>query len=183
MQQKKAIDSFINDHYSAWLKHAIGLTKDKVRGEELLHLVLMRFLNQSEEKQQKIHNEGDLKAYINRSLWLSWYSSSSDYYLLYKKNAVIDTTLILDNIEDKTWLGAFVDGEYLYSAIGRLKEYDSIILRLYSKPDFNYKELSAETGIPYSYLRTSIHRALKKIRDHVELQRAIAHTKRTTSDL
>jgi DNA-directed RNA polymerase specialized sigma24 family protein len=85
---------------------------------------------------------------------------------------------VADTKQDETWIGAFIDGEYLYSAIGRLNEYDSILLRLYSKPDFDYKELSRETGIPYNYLRTSIHRALKRIREYVKLQRAIAHSTR-----
>jgi DNA-directed RNA polymerase specialized sigma24 family protein len=85
--------------------------------------------------------------------------------------------------QDETWLGAFIDGEYLYSAIGRLNEFDAILLRLYSKPDFDYKELSAETGIPYSYLRTAIHRALKRIREYVKLQRAIAHSTREINDM
>ncbi len=52
--------------------------------------------------------------------------------------------------QDETWIGAFIDGEYLYSAIGRLNEYDSILLRLYSKPDFDYKELSREISGRFS---------------------------------
>lgn len=121
---------------------------------------------------------GKIEAYINRALWLSWHSNRSDYAVKYRKYYELHSDKELDESkQDETWLGAFIDGEYLYSAIGRLNEYDSIILRLYSKPDFDYKELSTQTGIPYSYLRTSIHRALKRIKEYVELQRAIAHTK------
>jgi DNA-directed RNA polymerase specialized sigma24 family protein len=127
---------------------------------------------------------GKVEAYINRALWLSWHSNRSDYAVKYRKYYELHSDKELDESkQDETWIGAFIDGEYLYSAIGRLNEYDSIILRLYSKPDFDYQELSKETGIPYSYLRTSIHRALKRIREYVELQRATAHTKRETSDL
>ena len=127
---------------------------------------------------------GKIEAYINRALWLSWHSNRSDYAVKYRKYYELHSDKELDESkQDETWLGAFIDGEYLYSAIGRLNEYDSIILRLYSKPDFDYKELSAETGIPYSYLRTSIHRALKRIKEYVELQRATAHTKGKTEHL
>lgn len=127
---------------------------------------------------------GKIEAYINRALWLSWHSNRSDYAVKYRKYYELHSDKGLDESkQDETWLGAFIDGEYLYSAIGRLNEYDSIILRLYSKPDFDYKELSAQTGIPYSYLRTSIHRALKRIREYVELQRAAAHTKGKTEHL
>jgi DNA-directed RNA polymerase specialized sigma24 family protein len=87
------------------------------------------------------------------------------YYELITDKGVDDTK------QDETWLGSFVDGEFLFNAIDRLNEHDAILLRLYSKPDFNYQKLSAETGIPNAYLRLSIHRALKRIRTYVQLQR------------
>lgn len=180
---KKSLNEFINDNYDEWLKKARFLTKDKVRSEELLHTVLIRFINKNKDKQLKIYNEGNLDGYISRSMWLSWYSISSDYYSLYKKNIVINSGSKQLQSIDETWIGAFVDGEYLYSAIGRMHEFDAILLRLYSKPDFDYKELSKKTGIPYAYLRVSIHRAIKKIKEHVELQRAIAHSKRENEHL
>lgn len=122
---------------------------------------------------------GKIEQYVNRALWLSWHSNRSDYAVKYRKYYELHAdNQVEDSKQDETWIGAFIDGEYLYSAIGRLNEYDAILLRLYSKPDFDYKELSAETGIPYAYLRTSIHRALKRIRDYVKLQRAIAHSTR-----
>jgi DNA-directed RNA polymerase specialized sigma24 family protein len=141
-------------------------------------------MDRPEQDVEDIVCGGKIEAYINRALWLSWHSNRSDYAVKYRKYYELHSDKELDESkQDETWIGAFIDGEYLYSAIGRLNEYDSIILRLYSKPDFDYQELSKETGIPYSYLRTSIHRALKRIREYVELQRATAHTKRETSDL
>jgi DNA-directed RNA polymerase specialized sigma24 family protein len=141
-------------------------------------------MDRPEQDVENIVCGGKIEAYINRALWLSWHSNRSDYAVKYRKYYELHSDKELDESkQDETWIGAFIDGEYLYSAIGRLNEYDSIILRLYSKPDFDYQELSKETGIPYSYLRTSIHRALKRIREYVELQRATAHTKRETSDL
>lgn len=180
---KKSLNEFINDNYSEWLKKAEFLTKDKVRSEELLHTVLIRFLNKNKDKQLLIYNEGNLNGYISRSMWLSWYSSSSDYYSLYKKHIVVEQTSKQLQSADETWIGAFVDGEYLYNAIGRMNEFDAILLRLYSKPDFNYNQLSKETGIPYQYLRVSIHRALKKIREHVKLQRSIARSERENGNM
>jgi len=141
-------------------------------------------MDRPEQDVEDIVCGGKIEAYINRALWLSWHSNRSDYAVKYRKYYELHSDKELDESkQDETWIGAFIDGEYLYSVIGRLNEYDSIILRLYSKPDFDYQELSKETGIPYSYLRTSIHRALKRIREYVELQRATAHTKRETSDL
>ena len=141
-------------------------------------------MDRPEQDVEDIVCGGKIEAYINRALWLSWHSNRSDYAVKYRKYYELHSDKELDESkQDETWIGAFIDGEYLYSAIGRLNEYDSIILRLYSKPDFDYQELSKETGIPYSYLRTSIHRALKRIKEYVELQRAIAHPKRENSNL
>jgi len=99
---------------------------------------------------------GKVEAYVNRALWLSWHSARSDYAIKYRKYYELHVEKQVDDSkQDETWIGAFIDGEYLYNAIGRLNEFDAILLRLYSKPDFDYKELSAETGIPYNYLRTS----------------------------
>ena len=141
-------------------------------------------MDRPEQDVEDIVCGGKIEAYINRALWLSWHSNRSDYAVKYRKYYELHSDKELDESkQDETWIGAFIDGEYLYSAIGRLNEYDSIILRLYSKPDFDYQELSKETGIPYSYLRTSIHRALKRIREYVELQRATAHSKREDSNL
>ena len=127
---------------------------------------------------------GRIEQYVNRALWLSWHSNRSDYAVKYRKYYELHADYqVEDKKQDETWIGAFIDGEYLYSAIGRLSEYDAILLRLYSKPDFDYKELSAETGIPYAYLRTSIHRALKRIREYVKLQRALAHSTREAEHL
>lgn len=119
---------------------------------------------------------GKVEAYVNRALWLSWHSNRSDYAIKYRKYYELHVIQQAnESKQDETWIGAFIDGEYLYSAIGRMHEFDAILLRLYSKPDFNYKELSEQTGIPYPYLRTSIHRAIKRIREYVQLQRAAIH--------
>jgi len=141
-------------------------------------------MDRPEQDVEDIVCAGKVEQYVNRALWLSWHSNRSDYAIKYRKYYDLHTEKgVEDSKQDETWIGAFVDGEYLYSAIGRMHEFDAILLRLYSKPDFNYKELSSTTGIPYPYLRTSIHRALKKIREHVELQRAIAHSKREAEHL
>jgi len=141
-------------------------------------------MDRPEQDVQDIVCAGKVEQYVNRALWLSWHSNRSDYAIKYRKYYELHVEKQVDDRkEDETWLGAFIDGEYLYSAIGRMQEFDAILLRLYSKPDFNYKELSVTTGIPYPYLRTSIHRALKKIREHVELQRATAHSKREAEHL
>jgi DNA-directed RNA polymerase specialized sigma24 family protein len=136
-------------------------------------------MDRPEQDVKEIVCGGKVEQYVNRALWLSWHSNRSDYAVKYRKYYELHTEReVADTKQDETWIGAFIDGEYLYSAIGRLNEYDSILLRLYSKPDFDYKELSRETGIPYNYLRTSIHRALKRIREYVKLQRSIANSAR-----
>lgn len=171
-------------YYDRWLSKATGLAHDKIKGSDLLHEVLARLMDRPEQDVKEIVCGGKIEAYVNRALWLSWHSARSDYAIKYRKYYELHTEKQVEDIkQDETWLGAFIDGEYLYSAIGRLNEFDAILLRLYSKPDFDYKELSEQTGIPYAYLRTSIHRALKRIREYVKLQRSIAHSEREASDL
>lgn len=178
------VSSHISKHYGEWLNKATGLTHDKTKASDLLHEVLARLMDRPEQDVVDIVCGGKVEQYVNRALWLSWHSNRSDYAVKYRKYYELHVEKqVEDRKQDETWIGAFIDGEYLYSAIGRLSEYDSILLRLYSKPDFDYKELSRETGIPYNYLRQSIHRALKRIREYVKLQRAIAHTAREAEHL
>ena len=174
----------ISKHYDRWLNKAIGLSHDKNKASDLLHEVLARLMDRPEQDVVDICCGGKIEPYINRALWLSWHSNRSDYAIKYRKyyDVVVDKQME-DAKQDETWIGAFIDGEYLYSAIGRLNEFDAILLRLYSKPDFDYKELSAQTGIPYAYLRTSIHRALKRIREYVKIQRSIAYSAREAQDM
>jgi DNA-directed RNA polymerase specialized sigma24 family protein len=174
----KCVTYNISKHYDEWLNKAKGLSHDKSRASDLLHEVLARLMDRPEQDVEDICCGGKIEQYINRALWLSWHSNRSDYAVKYRKYEQLITESEVDQQrQDETWIGAFIDGEYIYSAIGRLNEFDAILLRLYSKPDFDYKELSAQTGIPYAYLRTSIHRALKRIREYVKIQRAIAHSK------
>ena len=178
------VNSNISKHYAEWLNKATGLSHDKNKAADLLHEVLARLMDRPEQDVEDICCGGKIEAYINRAIWLSWHSSRSDYAVKYRKYYDLHTESKTDDTkQDETWIGAFIDGEYLYSAIGRLNEFDAILLRLYSKPDFDYKELSAQTGIPYAYLRTSIHRALKRIREYVKLQRSLAHSTREAEHL
>lgn len=174
----------ISRHYNSWLAKANGLTHDKSRAGDLVHEVITRLLDRPREDVEDIVCRGKVRQYVDRALWLSWHSNRSDYATRYRKYYDLITDKAVDDTkQDETWLGHFIDGEYLYSAIGRLNEHDAILLRLYSKPDFDYKKLSEETGIPYPYLRLSIHRALKRIRNYVQLQRASTHSTRTAGDL
>lgn len=163
----------ISKHYNSWLSKATGITHDKNKASDLVHEILARLMDRPAQDLQDIVCGGKINQYFNRALWLSWHSNRSDYAIKYRKyyDVHVDREFS-DNKQDETWIGNFIDGEYLYNAIGRLNEFDAILLRLYAKPDFDYQELSKQTGIPYSYLRTSIHRALKRIRDYVQLQRA-----------
>jgi DNA-directed RNA polymerase specialized sigma24 family protein len=167
----------ISKHYKGWLDKASRLARDQNKGSDLLHEVLARLMDRPEQDVTDIVCGGKVAQYVNRALWLSWHSNRSDYAITYKKyyDVHIDKDFT-DNKTDETWIGAFIDGEYLYNAISRLNEFDAILLRLYAKPDFDYKELSKETGIPYAYLRTSIHRAIKRIREYVQFQRASSTT-------
>lgn len=146
---------------------------------DLLHEVLARLLDRPDEDVSDIVCGGKINSYINRAMWLSWHSTTSDYAVKYRKyEQLISTTDINEQKQDDTWIGAFIDGEYLFNAIDRLNEHDAILLRLYAKPDFNYKELSEQTGIPYPYLRKAIHKAIKRIREYVQLQRVAIATER-----
>ena len=174
----------ISRHYNSWLAKANGLTHDKNRAGDLVHEVITRLLDRPREDVEDIVCRGKVRQYVDRALWLSWHSNRSDYATRYRKYYELITDKGVDDAhQDETWLGHFIDGEFLYSAIGRLNEHDAILLRLYSKPDFDYKQLSTDTGIPNAYLRLSIHRALKRIRNYVQLQRATSHSTRTAGDL
>jgi len=173
------VNSEISRHYVSWINKATGLTHDKTRAKDLVHEVLTRLLDRPEQDVVDIVCRGKVRQYVDRALWLSGHSNRSDYAMRYRKYYELITDKGVDDTkQDETWLGSFVDGEYLYNAIDRLNEHDAILLRLYAKPDFNYQKLSTETGIPYAYLRLSIHRALKRIRTYVQLQRTTSNPTR-----
>lgn len=178
------ISSEISKHYNSWLSKAQGLTHDRNKASDLVHEVLTRLLDRPEQDIVDIVCRGKVRQYVDRALWLSWHSNRSDYATRYRKYYdLIADKEVDDSKTDETWLGPFIDGEFLYNAIDRLNEHDAILLRLYAKPDFDYKKLSNETGIPYPYLRLSIHRALKRIRTYVQLQRTTNHPAREIGDL
>jgi RNA polymerase sigma factor (sigma-70 family) len=155
-----------------WLTKARGLTRDNTKASDLVHEVIARLLDRPAQDVTDIVCGGKINSYINRALWLSWHSTTSDYAVKYRKyEQMIAESDVNHQKQDETWIGAFIDGEYLFNAIDRLNEHDAILLRLYAKPDFNYKELSEQTGIPYAYLRKAIHKAIKRIREYVQLQR------------
>jgi DNA-directed RNA polymerase specialized sigma24 family protein len=171
------VSAEISRHYNEWLAKANGLTHDKSKASDLVHEVLTRLLDRPQEDVEDIVCRGKVRQYVNRALWLSWHSNRSDYATHYRKYYdILTESDVNEQRIDDTWIGDVIDGEYLYSAIGRLNDHDAILLRLYSKPDFSYKKLSEDTGIPNAYLRLSIHRALKRIRTYVQLQRAAHHT-------
>lgn len=172
------VDITISKYYNAWRRKAIAICKDKNRGEDLLQIVLTRLIDRSDEQAAVKFCHDKIDEYVTRAMWISYHSNTSDYAVTYRK---YERLIGSDNVDaqriDEPFMGNVIDGEYLYSVIARINEHDAILLRLYSKPDFNYSQLSIDTGIPITYLHSAIHRALNKIRKNVQLQRTTSHHK------
>ena len=162
----------ITKYYNAWLSKAQRLTKSKDKGSDLLHIVIERLLNRPEEDIVDRACNGKLNSYVTRAIWVSWHSSSSDYHRVYRGKQVLNTPVEqLANMTDDVFMGAAIDGEYVFNYLSRVNEHDAVLLRLYAQPDFDYSTISRETGIPVRYLYKAVEKALNRIRKHVKFKR------------
>lgn len=161
----------ISRYYDAWKKKALGITRDKIKADDLLHTVITRLLDRPDDEITQRACNGKLNAYVCRAMWLSWHSNTSDYHVLFRKyQSRVDDGDVDDQKSDDVFDGPRIDGEYLYSYILRMNEHDAILLRLYSQPDFSYQKLSHDTGIPVVYLYKAVNKALNRIRKNAKFQ-------------
>jgi len=61
----------ISRYYDAWKKKAVGITRDKNKADDLLHTVIARLLDRSDDEITQRACNGKLNAYVCRAMWLS----------------------------------------------------------------------------------------------------------------
>ena len=173
MQHRDILELLVNTHYAQWREHAIGLERDKVRGEDLLSETLLKIFDKHREQAEDVARRGKLFEYVNRSLYLMYIGKHTKYAQKYKRFAANwSTEADVANMEPETpWLGSRIDNEYIDAYISLMPELDAVVLRLYAMKDFKYETVSKETGIPVRVLYKLVEKAIKKIRDNVQAQR------------
>jgi DNA-directed RNA polymerase specialized sigma24 family protein len=172
------LNSEVAKYYDKWLIFSRKTASDKVKGDDLLHTVLSSILENP--KVQGIAERGELDHYVQRSIYLSFHSSSSKFHYQYRKDKHAELTGDVPDSEDSTWIGARLDNETIDCVVRRLHPLDQNIFDLYCQPDFDYRTVSVATGIPYDYLRSRVHYIVKKLRKYVHrtdqsTDRAIVH--------
>lgn len=164
MKFRTILNKEVDDNYYRWKRLCLGLTRDTVAADDLLHTVLARILQCTSI--ERVIADGKLRQYVDRALYLSWHSKTSDFHRQYRTP---DRPTDVNPPETTTPpdLGALINSENINAAILRLPEIDRILFQLYADASFSYEEVSIATGIPVGYLRERIHKTAKKIRRYV----------------
>lgn len=163
MKFRTILDKAIEDNYQKWRRIAIGLAKDKTNGEDLLHEVIRSICENKGVPQLP----EAINAYVERCLWLSWHSKTSQYARTYRTGIQFAECLDHEPEPVTCWWGREMN-EQMDMVIGRLGEFDRKLFELYILPDFSYQSVSEATGIPVNYLKDRIHKASKRLRHYVQ---------------
>jgi RNA polymerase sigma factor (sigma-70 family) len=167
--KKNVLDIEIERHYATWRKFAKGLTRDSVKGDDLLSETLLKILENQRAKAESLAAEGKLFYYVNRSLYLMFIDASGRFGVKYGKFARNWETLSEKHMDEPLapWIGSRIDNEYLDAYISLMPQLDAVVLRLYMLDDFSYKQASKETGIPVKQLYKLVENAISKIKKNV----------------
>ena len=167
---KSCLDIQLTQHMNTWRSYAIGLMKDRVKGEDLLSETLLKVLDNQREKAEHLACEEKLFWYVNKALWRGAINQSSSFAVKYTKYARnwADMSTKHEDERDAPWLGSRLDNEYLDAYIQLMPQIDAVVLRLYMMDDFSYHQVSKETDIPVKDLYKLVERAINKIKKNVE---------------
>lgn len=180
---KTFLETEVERHFATWKKFARGLTRDAVRGDDLLSETLLKILENQREKAEELAKEGKLFYYVNRALYLMHIDPSGRFGVKYGKFSRNWETLSDKHLEEPLtpWIGSRLDNEYLDAYISLMPQLDATVLRLYMLDDFSYKEASRVTGIPVKQLYKLVENAISKIKKNV--QSTPRDRRRTPDDL
>lgn len=167
---KSCLDIQLEQHMNTWKSYAIGLMKDRIKGEDLLSETLLKVLDNQRHKAEVLACEEKLFWYVNKALWRGAINQSSSFAVKYTKYAKqwSDMSTKHEEERDAPWLGSRLDNEYLDAYIQLMPQIDAVVLRLYMMDDFSYQKVSDETGIPVKDLYKLVERAINKIKKNVE---------------
>lgn len=174
---ESCLDIELKQHMNTWKSYAIGLMRDRVKGEDLLGEILLKILDNQKTKAEQLACEKKLFWYVNKALWRGAINQSSSFAIKYTRYAKnwSDMSIKHEEEKDAPWLGSRIDNEYLDAYIQLMPQIDSVVLRLYMLDDFSYQKVSDETGIPVKDLYKLVERAINKIRKNVESKCAKRH--------
>ncbi len=79
------IDRELTSLYPTILKNATKICRSKEVAEEIVQMVVLSFLEMSDERKMDIINNGKLEHFITKGVALNFHSSTSPYYRLHKK--------------------------------------------------------------------------------------------------
>lgn len=182
---ENCLDIQLKQHMNTWKSYAIGLTRNRVKGEDLLSEVILKVLDNQREKAERLACEGTLFWYINKALWRGAINKSSSFAIKYTRYAKewSDMSIRHEQERDAPWLGSRLDNEYLDAYIQLMPQIDAVVLRLYMLDDFSYQKVSVETGIPIKDLYKLVERAINKIKRNVESKCAKVSPRWETDDM
>lgn len=173
MQRRDELELEVAKRYSHWRKLAIGLERDIVRGEDLLSETLLKIFDRHRDAALDVAKRGKLDEYVRRSMYLMKIGKYTKFAIKYKRFASMwSCEVSADEIEPEVpFIGARLDNEYIDAYITLMPELDATVLRLYAMPDFKYDVVADETGIPKRVLYKLVEKAIKKIRENVQVKR------------
>lgn len=144
-------------NYETWKSHAIGLTRSKVEGEELLHKVLESVMTSGNARIIACEHErkGTLKYYVDRAIWLTFQTQRV------RKKQHINIDEVREIRDDG--INFDLAGEHFDVLINWLSEYERELLKMYITEGFQMKSAAQEMGICRKRLSNEIKKAAKKL--------------------
>ena len=160
-------NEFITQNYTSLRQKArrIMESPSKDQLDEFLHYVLEIFLKRPDV--EAICQEGKPEAFILRIMLNSWRSTTSPYWVQYRKRGAYSLEETQDEVdalpvEDNT--DVIELAESVTEALNKLEWYDQMLFKTFVDEGHTISSLAKATGIP----RTSISLSINRIRQYVK---------------
>lgn len=169
-------DAYITQHYPHWQKRARAVKERGQDADELLHHTIEYILRQPQEKIQGMIDRGELKSYVDGSLYMAATKRDSAFNRQFK-NERNHVEISENTAVRQPFMGARLENETLDARISRLKPAQAELFRAYGLKDFDRKQYASD----HSLTVKQINNELWKIKCY--MKGIISREKKTIPDL
>ena len=159
----------LNNIYPTLLSNAISITRgNKQVAEEILQMVILSYLELSDERKMNIIENGKLENFITKGVSLNFHSSTSPYHRLYRKrkhNELFD----VHEHEDEEWRLFYHDRcECVEKAVSELHWYNQHLIKEKFYEGLTYNQLHQKYNISLNALVRDIKESLLIIKQQCD---------------
>ncbi len=156
----------LNEIYPILLSNARKITRgNKQEAEEVLQIVILSFLEMSEERRMNIINNGKLEHFVTKGVALNFHSSTSPYHRMYRKrkhNELYD----VHPQQDEEWRHYYHERcDCVEEAVKELHWYSQHLIKEKFYEGLTYNELHKKYNISLNALVRDIKEGLLMIKE------------------